>query len=165
MIEIPYGNIVTAVATVVAVVVANRLSYRQSNQERLWDLRRVTYGTIMSELALVERVCDSIDEAISERSYEEYWNTKSRVDDDAEIHERMKKMASRFSDDYLILSDIFIWAYTDFTDAMRADPYNSSPPEEYDVFSAAIREHRPKLMRIARDEMQVSRKQLWPLRR
>jgi hypothetical protein len=153
--EIPYGNIVTAIATVLAVVVANRLSYRQSNKERLWDLRRVTYGTILSELALVQRICNSIDEAISERSYEEYWNTKSRVRDDDELHERMKTITSRVSDDYLILSDTFIKAYSEFTDAMRADPYNSSPPNEHDVFSAAVREHRPRLMKIARDEMQV----------
>ena len=42
--ELPVGNIVTAVATVISVVIANRLSSRQSGKARLWDFRRQAYG-------------------------------------------------------------------------------------------------------------------------
>jgi hypothetical protein len=155
LMDIPLGNIITAVATVGAVVVANRLSYRRSNRERLWDLRRETYGFLLSELASVEHVCDSIDEAIAERSYAAYWETKSRARDDADIAERMGKVRQRFSDDYLILSDEFIRVFDDLTRESRGDPYNSSPPEEYELFSGAMRKHRPRLLAVAREEMKI----------
>jgi hypothetical protein len=62
--DIPYGNIVTAVittaTTLAAVVVTNWLSYWRSNRERLWELRREIYGMILSELAAVEHICDGM---------------------------------------------------------------------------------------------------------
>jgi hypothetical protein len=156
--ELPLGNIVTAVATVLAVMVANHLSYRKSNRERLWDLRRAAYGLMLSELAAVERICDGIDEAVAERSFEAYWETKGRTRDDAEITERMGKVHQRYSDDYLIISDEFIKVFDKFLGNGRADPYVSSPPEEHEAFSAAIRKYRPRLMGIARNEMKTEGK-------
>jgi hypothetical protein len=105
--DIPYGNIVTAVittaTTLAAVVVTNWLSYWRSNRERLWELRREIYGMILSELAAVEHICDGIDEAVAERGYEEYWNTKSRQRDDVNISERMGTIRKNVSDNYLSL--------------------------------------------------------------
>jgi hypothetical protein len=39
-VDFPTGNVITAIATVIAVVVANRLSSKQSVDTKLWDLRR-----------------------------------------------------------------------------------------------------------------------------
>ena len=57
--DFPTGNVITAIATVIAVVVANRLSSKQSVDTKLWDLRRQAYGVILAELASVERICRS----------------------------------------------------------------------------------------------------------
>lgn len=149
--DIPYGNIITVVitaaTTLAAVVVTNWLSYRRSNRERLWELRREIYGTILSELAAVEHICNGIDEAVAERSYEEYWNTKARVHDDNNIFERMGTIRKKATDNYLVLTDEFIIAYDNFNNDMKPDdPHGDLPPEEYERFSAAIRKHRPKLL-------------------
>jgi hypothetical protein len=160
--EFPAGNIITGLATVVAVVIANRLTYSRSSKEKIWDLRREAYGVILSELGAVERICDNADEHINERGYEEYWNSKSRGRDDAEISKHMGIVAGRFSNDYLILSSEFINAYNELTDDMRSDPHNSLPPDEHDTFSNAIRKHHPLLMALARDEMDVKVRWWWP---
>jgi hypothetical protein len=160
--QTPYGDVITATATVTAaiagVIIANGLTYRRSNKERLWDLRRETYGIILSELAAVEQICDGIDEAASERSYLEYWNTKGRERDDAEISDCMSRARKRYTADYLVLSDGFIKAFDELTADMRGDPYNFSPPEEHDSFSAAIRKHRPQLLALAHAEMKIEAK-------
>src|SRR5260370_6946474 len=108
---------------------------------------------MLAELASIEHICDGIDDAVNERSYEEYWETKSRVRDDAEIAERMGRIQKRFSDDYLILTDEFIKIFDELTGEMRGDPYNTSPPDEHEIFSPPIRKHRPRLMAIPRDEL------------
>jgi hypothetical protein len=59
--DIPIGNIITGIITVLAVVLANKLSSSQSGRAKLWDLRRQTYGVILSELGSVERLCAVID--------------------------------------------------------------------------------------------------------
>ena len=53
--EFPLGNFVTSVATVISVVIANRLSSNQSGQAKLWDFKRLSYGVFLSELASAER--------------------------------------------------------------------------------------------------------------
>ena len=68
--ESRFENAVTAVATVVSVVIANRLSSRQSGQAKLWDFRRQAYGVILSELASVERMCEVDEERTREDAYE-----------------------------------------------------------------------------------------------
>jgi hypothetical protein len=88
-VEVPFGNAVTAVATVVSVVIANRLSSRQSGQAKLWDFRRLAYGVILSELASVERLCDA----------DEWFHSDSRDALNAQISEHMKIVRQRFSDD------------------------------------------------------------------
>lgn len=164
--DIPSGAIISAIitaittasATVLAVVIANRLSYARSYKEKLWDLRRQTYGVILSELAAVERFCDDADEYISERGYEEYWNNKARERHDAEIANHMGTIRNRFSDDYLILSDAFIGLYDKLMKEMAGNPYNDLPPEQHENFSAGIRKYRPLMSALARSEMTIQKK-------
>jgi hypothetical protein len=150
--------IITAGAAVLAVVIGNRLSYARTYKEKIWDLRRQTYGVILSELAAVERICDDADGYISERGYEEYWNNKARERHDAEIANHMGIIQRRFSDDYLILSDAFIGLHDKLMKEMASDPYNALPPDEHETFSEAIRKYRPLLTTLARNEMKIQKK-------
>jgi hypothetical protein len=168
--NITSDNIVTVSAAIVGalgaiggVIVANRLTYARSNRERLWDLRRQAYGVILSELAAVEHICDSVDEYVNERSYEEYFNTKSRDRLEAEKAKRMDVVRTRYSNDYLILSEEFIKAYDKFTADASSDPYNDTPPEEHEKFSKGLRENRPRLMALARNEITAKKDLRWPL--
>lgn len=151
--EIPIGNLITGIATVAAVVIANRLTFHRSNKEKLWDLRRQACGAILAELAAVERICDSADAYIAERDYISYWETDARKNHEEETHRRMAIVNSRFADDYLIFSDEFLMLYEQFQSAMRVDEYNSSPDEEYAAFAQAVRGFRPRLVELARREV------------
>jgi|HubBroStandDraft_6_1064221.scaffolds.fasta_scaffold666551_2 hypothetical protein len=151
--EVPWGNIVTAIAAVVAVVIANRLSYGRSNKEKLWDLRRQAYGLILSELSEVEQICDSADEYI-QQDEDRYFESVDQKDNFA-IAKHMEAINRRIADDYLILSDAFISMYGELKKEMSGDPYNDTPPEEHEKFSTAVRKYRPLLIALARGEMTV----------
>jgi hypothetical protein len=161
--EIPYGNIITGIATVVAVVIANRLSYGRTNREKLWDLRRQSYGFILSELGSIEQICDIADEYISEGGEQRYFEGQDQLHNE-KIHMHMNAMRKRFADDYLILSDTFIALYEKLSKEMSSDPYNSTPSDDHDIFSAAIRKYRPLLTTLARSEMMIHNRWWQPSR-
>ena len=155
-VEIPFGNIITGVATVVAVVIANRLSYGRTNKEKVWDLRRQAYGLILSELGAIEQICDTADEYISEDE-DRYFDGLDQKHN-KEIAEHMGAIRKRVADDYLILSDAFIALYDELLKEMSGDPYNDISSEAHDTFCAAIRKHRPLLGALARSEMAIQKK-------
>jgi hypothetical protein len=148
--ELPIGNIVTAIGTVISVVIANKLSFSQSGQAKLLDSRRQAYGVILSELASVERVCATADEHMAEDEYR-YFESDAREAHNKQIGEHMKAARQRFSDDYLILSDQFIERFETFA-ADLAGPPDEGYPEGDERFSKAIRKHRPLLLAQARSE-------------
>src|SRR5688572_27076503 len=121
--EWPIGNIVTAVATVIAVVIANRLTFSRTNKEKLWDLRRQAYGVILTELAAIERVYVEVDGFIEMHGEEEYFQSEQLHDDSKIIAEHLTKANNRFADDYLIMSAEFIQIY----ERMLDDLHNVDP--------------------------------------
>jgi hypothetical protein len=69
----------------------------------------------------------------------------------------------RYANDYLILSKDFVEAFDKFSADTTSDPYNSSPPDEHDIFSRGLRENRPILLAIARNEINVKTEWGWPI--
>lgn len=153
--EFPWGSLIGGLIAIVALVIGNRLTYARSSKEKIWDLRRVAYGQIISELGAIERVFNDANEYISERDYNEYWESKARVEHDAEIAKHMATITDRFSDDYLILSDKFIKAFTTFISETTKNNPNLLAPEEHEIFSEAVHKYRPLLTALAREEMNI----------
>ncbi len=154
------GNIIAIVAafvtvtgTIAGVIIANKLTHSRTSKEKLWDLRLPAYGQILSELADVERICDDADEYISQRDFHEYHASKAFNRHNDEIAQHMSLVRKRFSDGYLIFSEEFIAIYNELTNDASSDPYNSSPDEDHDSFTSAVRKHRPRLVTVARSEM------------
>ena len=159
-LEIPIGSVLTAVAAVLAVIVSNMLSSRNSTEGKLWDMRREGYSLILFELGAIERLFDSADEIIEQYGFGGYWDTNVRPRHEAELYERMKKIRDRVSNDYLVFSDAFLATFNEFEKANRLDDYNSSPDEEYDRFASAVRRFRPRLRNLCRAEIRSAR-QKW----
>ena len=157
MLDLPLGNVVTAIATVISVVVANRLSFSQSGKAKLWDLRRQAFGAILSELASVERLCDVADSYIRENAYG-YFHSETRTEHDTRIVEHIKTARQRFSDDYLIVSDAFIGLFEAFTTELEAGPPDDIFPLDHEHFAALVRKHRPLLLAQGRSEMAFRRR-------
>jgi hypothetical protein len=160
--QISTDNLVTVVAaavtvfgTIGGVVIANRLSYVRSGKEKLWDLRRVAYSKILSELGSIEQICNAADEYVSELGQDGYWNDKVRIRHDNKIAQHKKTIENWFSEDYLIFSDKFIAAYNAYIHDMRSDPHNTLPDDSRDILADAVREHRPLLLELARSEMDI----------
>jgi hypothetical protein len=157
--EIPLGNVVTAIATVIAVVVANRLTYSRSTKERLWDLRRQAYGVILTELAAIDRISHAANEYID--GVGGYFESEYFGGDVAKIGEHMKVVRDRFSNDYLILSDDFIRIFDTFLGELSGDP-NVAGHDEHLRTRGVITKYRPLLLAQARSEMKI-RPRYWPL--
>lgn len=152
--EIPAGNIITAIATVISVVVANRISSSQTGRAKLWDLRRHAYSVIVSELASVERICDVGDYCLQENAYE-YFQSDIRNTHNERMNLHMKTARQKFSDEYLILSKEFIDLFQEFTTDLEAGR-DEVFPADHESFTAAIRKHRPLLLAQGRDEIDLS---------
>ncbi len=145
--------IVSSASAFGGVILANWLTSKRSYEERLWNLRRVAYGTIIAELGKIETNFNSSDVYISETDFhtffEQYHST--HVEKTA-MHWR--RLAEVFASDYLILSDRFIELYQELDKQTADDPYGTvDPEEEYDIASDAIRKYRPLLIDRARQEM------------
>ena len=149
--ELPVGNIVAAVATVISVVIANRLSSSQSGQAKLWDFRRLAYGVIVSELASVERIRAVADEYMAEGPHG-YSESDARDRHNEQVAAHMKILRQRFSDD--------ITLFEVFTADLASGPPDEDYPDEEERFSEAVRKHRPLLLAQARKEV-AARRQLW----
>jgi len=145
--------IVTVVGTIAGVVIANRLTSTRSFKEKVWEIRREAYGLILSELVMIERICDSADEHIEE-DHDRYFETVEQKDT-ARINKHWKAIDKRIADDYLILSDEFIALFDEMRKAMATNPYDHDPPEEHATFSTAIRKYRPRLIALAKGEMTI----------
>lgn len=154
------GSIITAVATVIAVVVANKLSFARSNREKIWELRRQAYGAILAQLAAITRICEHADQYIQE-DLMHYFHSERYTDDCTRTAEGMTAIRNRFSDDYLIISDPFIARMEDFLADLEGDDPNATPPEEYRHFATTVSKHRPLLLRQARKEMAEPARRLW----
>jgi hypothetical protein len=148
------GNIITAIATVISVVIANKLSSSQSGQAKLWDLRRQTYGIILSELASIERLCDLVDSYMEENIHA-YHASDIRTTHDKRLSNHMGTVRQRFSDDYLTVSDKFLSLFEAFISELDEISPDVAFPEDYELFAATIRKHRPLLLTQGRREMTV----------
>ena len=155
--DIPLGALVTAIATLVGVILGNRLTYARSSAERLWDLRRQAYGVILTELAAVDRISHNANQYIAS-GVDDYWEGKYFADDVAKIGAHMRVVRARFSDDYLILSDEFIRLFEKFiADLDSGDPMVAGRQEHIRSRNVITR-HRPVLLTQARTETKPPRR-------
>ncbi len=157
MVDLPIGNVITGVVTVISVVLANRLSSSQTGKAKLWDLRRLTYGVIASELSSVKRICDTADSFIEEDAYR-YYKSDYRSSHDNRTHQHMVIIRQRFSDDYMTISDEFIKLFESFIAELDAIPPEDIFPENHEMFCAAVRKHRPLILAQGRREIAAGRR-------
>jgi hypothetical protein len=156
MLDIPASVVVTALTTLVSgamgAILTNVLNARRSTDEKIWELRRTAYGNILAELSAVERILRSADEYIQENEMGYFEGKVSRAHDES-IAQHMELVRKSYTDNYLILSNRFIRLFEEFLRSLdHGNPY-LNPPEEHDIFAAAVRGTRPKLLQQARNEM------------
>lgn len=118
---------------------------------KLWDLRREAYGVILSGLGSVDRILDAAEDYIAQDSYL-YFNGENSGEHNRRISEYMVAVHQRFSDDYLILSADFIAFFESLSFDMAQAAYEG-PPDDHEIFAAAIRKYRPLLLKQARKEI------------
>jgi hypothetical protein len=150
------NSVITALATLISVFIGSRLSSSQSGKAKIWDLRRAVYGTILSHLSNVESVCDAIDSYIEEDAYR-YYQSEYRIKLDERIAEHMMIVHKTYNEEYLILSDDFIYTFNKFVKEMRDYDHDEPFPVDHEHFSSAVRKYRPKLLALGRKEMTGAR--------
>ena len=141
------------VSLIVGAVLGNRLTYSRSTKEKLWDLRRQSYGVILSELAAADRIIRGANEYIASGTGGDYFESEYFADDIKKIGEHMRVAHARFSDDYLIFSDEFVRIFEAFLgERDDADP-NVAGHNEHLRRRSVITKYRPLLLAQARSEM------------
>src|SRR4051794_9359236 len=114
---IPTGVVVTTITSLISGMLAAFLTHlltaRRSTREKLWDLRRVAYGTILAELHAVERVLDTALEYISEDE-DSYFHGPAFPKYNEIISTHMSYAKQAYTNNYLILSAAFITLYEEF---------------------------------------------------
>jgi hypothetical protein len=149
-----------AVLTVAGAVLTNTLSSHHSNEEKIWELRRVACGSILAKLTEVEWVLDNADEYIQQDEmryfHEDISNKHKEI-----IANHMISVRKSYTDNYLILSDRFIALFEDFLRSLDDRYSNLLPPEEHEKFAVAVRTVRPKLLQQARSEIPLRGSSLW----
>jgi hypothetical protein len=146
-------TLISICGTIAGVFIGNRLSSSRSYKEKVWDLRRVAYGVILSELAGILRVYDAGDQYLEQSNFHQYTGSKVYDAHNSKINSHFRSKYERMSDDYLILSGEFISLYNEYSKESRGDPYNDDPPTEYERSSKAIRKYHPLLSTLARSEI------------
>jgi hypothetical protein len=163
MPDIPAGVIVTAITTLasggISAIITNALNVRRSTQEKLWELRRVAYGSILAEMRSVEYVLDAAEEHIQEDEMRYFHGEISNRHNET-ISGHMSVVRKSYMDNYLILSDAFISEFEVLLGSLDDRNPNLDPSEAHEQFASAVRAARPKLLRQARTEMPV-RLSLW----
>jgi hypothetical protein len=146
--------VIAAIIGLGGLLIGSKLTYARSSKEKFWDFRRQAYGIILSELAVVERICNNADEAMQEVGKPTYFNSSSYQKDNHEIAQHMTIVNRKFSEDYLTLSNKFLELFETF----RSELWSSDdviPPNEHERFASAIRKYRLLLMDQARREIAV----------
>jgi hypothetical protein len=146
-------TLIPAAVGLAGVLLGSWLTAKRSSREKLIDLRRESYGRILSDLWEVERLCDIANEYISETGGENYFSSESDRKSDEKIYTYVQSIRKRFTDDYLIISDEFRSLY----EAMNDETASSSddhldPEDQHDHFDSVVRKHRQLLLTQARKE-------------
>jgi hypothetical protein len=150
-----YATLIAVVGTVCSVVVGailtNRLTFRRSSREKLWDLRRETYSYIVVRLSRAKKQCADINEYLADDP-QRFWNLDKNTTMDR-FYEGIREAFERYSDDNLICSPEFILIFEQFDAATNPDPYNDGPDDTYDLYSTALKKFVPKLVAQAGKEI------------
>lgn len=148
------SNMLAPLAGIIGVVVGHMLNRGHNRREKIKDLRRVAYSSILSELASAQPAYDRAADEISEDPHA--YHASERWDRHYEqISEHVVAARQYYTEQYLILSDAFISRWEAMMDA-RAVAANSDPDDPFvnvEAHGDIVRSARVDLMEIARWEV------------
>jgi hypothetical protein len=147
-----FNGIWAVAGIVVGSVLGSWLTSGRTRKEKLWDLKRAAYGTILSEIASIDRIHSFADAMMSENMHM-YFDSAQRREHEQRIAKHWDIARGRFADDYLVLSDEFIAIFEKLIADIEADEPNEMWPEEQERISNLVHEAKPRLVERARGEI------------
>jgi hypothetical protein len=144
--------LIPAISGLTGVWLGGWLSFKRSTTEKLLELRRATYGAILSDMWEVERICDIVDEHVSQVGVETFFHSDASRKFNNMITIHVDAIRKRFTADYLNISDDFRSIY----EAMNRTHSSGDaelPPDEHEHFANTVRQYRVLLLAQARKEM------------
>jgi hypothetical protein len=157
--DLSLKDVLTPLATVIAVFVTSRLSLRRTSAEKIWEVRRQAYSEVIAALTHVEKICDSADEMIAENAHW-YFDSPTSMRHNEQISQHLQRMRTAITDNYVVLSPRFVAAYDDYLEDVSGSE-NDSPPDEQDTFSKAVRRCRRRMLEVAREEIAGIKRPFW----
>ncbi|MGE0061360.1 MAG: hypothetical protein AB7T86_04695 [Xanthobacteraceae bacterium] len=143
--------LISALSGLIGVALGGWLTFRNASKEKLIELRRNTYGSILHELSQIQQVIDVADECISHVGWDRYFTSETEQQHTQKIVGHMSELRKKSSAEYLIISD----GFRNLLDEMNKEMSSSDAEyyEEDDTFDRAIAKYRPLLLAQAKKEV------------
>lgn len=154
MTDFPWGSLITGLCTLFGVGLAFGLNNKRARVDRLWELRRAAYGTIISlmrrvELALVAKLSAPSSDIVPSRLLYEPDKTVPPIE------ERIASLMAAHAEVALVLSPAFAKA-CDHTISLL-DRFNPAAPPEYrQQLCSIVEQARVRLTDVARQELEMA---------
>lgn len=147
-------GVVAPLSGLLGVVVGHWLNRGHSQKEKARDLRRTSYGVILSELSAAHSTLVHACEVKDEDAHR-YHDSELRNQHDERIWTHHRAARTRFSDDFLILSDRFISRFEKIGRDISDKGDEDDPFHNIDLRREIIHAALDDLKRIARSEVTI----------
>ena len=119
------ATIITQIVTVTLLFANNRMAYKRSRREKLWDLKRELYSKVVAEVSDIK---DHYSKAVALYNIPDIDENlkKSVLEREKAIIPKIVHAQDLFHDNYLILSRAFLRIFQSIDDVYQNDPSRDS---------------------------------------
>ncbi|SFI43536.1 hypothetical protein SAMN05216304_102740 [Bosea sp. OK403] len=146
MESFPWGNLITAISTLFAVILTATITSRRGFRAKLWDLKREAYGEILHNLR--EGIAHLQEVAASQRA----GNNDAAIAANRRVEEAANAARICVVRGSVFLPEHFLAAYDEYT-AELLKAATSENEDRVQAEIAVIQSHRIKLQQLARSEI------------
>jgi hypothetical protein len=152
------ASIIAQIVTVALLFANNRMAYKRSRREKLWDLKREVYSKV---IAKVSEILDAYSQAIAIYSTSGADESAKKIASQNEhiVFQKILQAQDLFRDNYLIFSRAFLRRFQSINGIEALDLCNYPGPESYDVILAErkrwLSELHESLVEQARKELET----------
>jgi hypothetical protein len=152
------ASIIAQIVTVIIVFANNRMAYKRSRREKLWDLKREIYSKVISKVSDILAAYDKAIEVYNVPGADESLK-KTAAENERTVFQKIVEAQELFRDNYLIFSRAFLRIFQSINGIKMLDLYNYPGPESYDVILAErkrwLNELHESLVKQARKELET----------
>lgn len=157
MTEFPWGQAITAVATLAGALggafLNHHFSTKKYRNEKIWEKRTESYSEIIYQMQKAQRCFESTLSYYEEDPHRAYQDARVRSHEEA-AGEALAAASDKVRSSFLHLSADFVKSF----EAFRTEMYSmedADPHEQVDIAITTIKNALPSLERMARRDLKI----------